>query len=927
MTNMLRWCGISTSSSRCTQLPKSNSLVGLEDILVTATAARSLKVSQFPYFTYALPSGSKISLGRVDFQLETLPTFYVAEIQTVVDGGKQCLSRKLRCSAISKFLTQIGFSGPFAVNHNAKLGQLSLDDAYGPIDHFILRCKFMGDIEPPIMATLSSRVFQDSTEKELRRNNGILEERTVNCRFVSGRLVKPNSGDEQEQKLYHRCLATFICTEASKDLAGRRSDANPAHKEWLLSNPSKFHTSFKNEGLAKYCSFRTRAEPVLNLDAMKLHLNLDLVFCLDKKVMVSDLLLEYLGNNLLGPMSAEHLSLITGVLAGQKVRYIDPAKIENGVGPLTPQPRRQDSLFSPRSHHDLKKMPSLSLRPMPSTPQRSPSVNMTAQDTSRNSGSPETKYNQNGQQSSQTIQTYKIQDIRSSAEVSKFVVRHENSHPTPETPGTKPMSVSAYFEKVKKTPLKYPHLPLAQVGQGTWIPLEFLQLEEGQILRHTGHLADFVKVKIPVIGDLRREAKIDMIDEQENVLLKENKRNLPNIFERIQGRYVSAKEAPAQHTPEKPELDFKRAEMKRTDPSLQADLVYIPSKRTGSAESTRFLDAMSKSLHGATLLDFATPEPNPPGEVEEPLLLGTHMEIQDNPEYDVIIGIVDESGRSKTTIDQMRAEIHRYAERQAGCIALCVSKQTLDKSIKAKGRPYIPKGLLYKINLMLGGTNHKFDTEGPLQAIANTIRSTEIDIEAVKDGIIIGAHVSHPGSSAGASCPSAAALVGTRGNALHYAGAARVQPTIRQTSKRKGQGNNKSRTKHVMQSRILGLQAMIKEQMELQKGAASMIFFRHNLDPVADNGIIEKEIDDITAALQTFEKDPEAIQLTNIVVSHNNQTALSTRPEGVPGFAVGPKHWYTVKKNGLQIDLGHLQAMVRMDASEDEAIYQITMLI
>ncbi|KAL5416593.1 hypothetical protein PMIN04_008094 [Paraphaeosphaeria minitans] len=899
-----------------------------------------------------MPSGYKASLGSLVYTLDNLPTFYVAEIETVDKDKKQCLSRKLRCSAVRQFLNEKLILGPFAVNHNAKRNQLNPSysrnsDNTGPIDHLIFRCESMKDIEPTVMRTLQSREYEEVPEKEIRRtSDGTLESSTIRCRFVSGTLVRPGSSDVQDQKLYSRCLDTFICTEASKDVANRRKDTNPANKEWLLPNFSEFATISKKKGLAQYCSFMTRAEPVLKLDAKELHLNLDLVLCLDQNVMVPDLLFEYLGNSILGPVSAEHLSLIRGSLTGQEVTYLDPEKSEKTGSGLTIGTMNKAAEKIPGTHgrhlkrHDSKltSVPSGShLRPSssqagPATPKHqrslaklgSPSPSSQIGNTPRQSESPGEKDNRPDTRPSQEPRNFKIQDIQSSAEVSKFISQRVKTGGPASVFGeakAKPISIIAYFQKVKKANLKYAHLPLAKVGQDTWIPLEFLQLRKGQMLRNTGHLTDFVNIKTPNMEVIHRETRFDKIDRQESLLLKDDAQQLLPLFKQSHGSYVKPMKTTTRHTPREPEVDLK-CPTRGDDSSLKAHFIYIPSTSAGTEESEEFLESMSDALHQATnsegsLMKFAKPYVTLL-EIEKPLLLDAHL---GNEEHDVIIAIVDDSGRTKAAVDEIRAEIHKYAEQVVGCIALCVSKRTLDKSFRENsraGKPYFPRGLLHKINFMLGGTNHKLEFEtGPLHAIAAGMRSSVIDAGtiakhagAVSSAMILGAHVSHPGSSAGVSCPSVAAVVGTKDSALHYFGAARLQPNMRRTSQRKGYGRDRPGIKHIMQSRILGLNVLIKEQM-YDKSCSSVIFFRHGLDPDSQNDVIEKEKADIIGALVELGFDRQTIKLTYIVVSHNSRTVRSEEPEGQSGFAVGPKYWYSIKDNELQIKAQVLQDMVK----------------
>lgn len=903
-----------------------------------------------------MPSGSKTSLGSLVYTLDNLPTFYVVEIQTLNKDDEQCLSRKLRCSAIEDFLTKKNFLGPWAVNHNAKKNQLdpeTLRNAVntGPIDHLILRCNSKGDLKPQVLQATDNDDGIIFPDKEIRRNSeGKLESRPIRCRFMKGRIVSPSfdPGNETERKLYTRCLDTFICTMVNnKPHAVRKTGINPASKDWKLVNETSFDPILKKTGLRKYCSVSTHASPLLKLELKELHLGLDLAFCLDKSVKVTALLFEYLGNSVLGPISAEQLSLIKGVLVGQEVKYTDPEKAtkgEKGERSNKGEKGENSNTFSMISRFDPLK---LSIEGPPATPRgrvvekrisslslHSPAYQRRPLSALENLQSPEGRMEDNEDQvitqvsaNTPSFTFYRVQDIRSSAEVSRFVSHRREANNAAKLfsdEKARPISVAAYFDRVKGSKLKFPHLPLAKVGRDTWIPLEFLELSQGQILRKTGHLTDFVDLADSDATEQNdyHKGRFARIDREEHLYLNEGARQLPPIFKPGPLNYFPPTKAHTDTARKEPDLD------------ANAHLIYIPSDSSYNEENDNFLQLVANGLHQASNSPVSTVTFSEVDttliEVEKPLVL-RDLEIEPR---DVLIGIVDKSGRIKADVDQIRAEIHRYAEQVVGCVAVCISKHELERSFfknaSTEGEinpesSYFPNGLLQKINLMLGGTNYKSALESkPLEAVATEMRNTTedgsahaSDADSVSSAMIFGAHVSHPGSGAGVSCPSVAAIVSSGDSTVHYFGAARVQPTMRQTTERKGHGRNKPGIKHIMQSRILGLKSMVQERLPQNVVNPSVIFFRHGLDPKSEEDVIGKEMADIKTAFESDRIKRDQVKLTYIVVNHNNRTVTRDELVGLSGFAVEavdkPKYWYSVQSNDLGIPENLLKDLVCTD--------------
>lgn len=890
-----------------------------------------------------MPSASKISLGSLVYELDNLPSFYVVEIETLNSNDEQVLSRKLRCSAVSEFLAMKGFTFPHAVNYNAKKNQLNPSpfrdrDNIGLIDHLIIPCKLKGDLKSTVQQALDDKDSEITLlkNKETRRNaEGQLQDYDLCCRFKAGaRIVSPHSGDDEEQVLYTHCLDTFICTGFHNG-SGRISLTNPAKKSWLLRNESRIKSALKTKGLAQYCSAQTHVEPLLKLEKKELHLNLELALCLDQAVAIPDLLFEYLGNGVLGSVHADQLSLIKGILVGLEVKYLDPeknpdrktdrVKLAADLGPMTPQ----------------RAWGNLTIRKKTSTA----SFHRPALSPISNSSQPGTPVaRKNDPNRSQASQLYRIQDIKSSAEVSRFIPQRATADDVDsisDANGQGPISVAAYFRTIKNAELKYPNLPLAKVRNDTWIPLEFLMISERQILRNTGHLTDFVKVAPNQLDELIKyhNVKFAKIDKEEPFHLIEQAQQRVVIFRQGSPKFTPPPTALNRATKKEPEADPKSA-LPPDMGSFRARLIYIPSPYAESRESDKFLQFVAHGLHQKTNREGSRMTFSKPLttliEVEKPLLLEPHLKGEGEGE-DVIIGIIDPSGRTKAGVDQIRAEIHRYSEQKIGCIAICISKEDLEKSFHknvpmkrssfAEDNPYFPEGLLQKINFMLGGTNYKSTHElKPLEAISARIQTLDREegkrvskADSVASAIIFGAHLSHPGSKAGVSCPSVAAIVGTVSDTTLYLGSARLQSTVKQTTQRKAHGREKPGIKHIMQSRILGLQSMIKERLQAMKDSNehishSAVFFRHGLNGTSAPGVVQKEIADIKAAFEDFGILPEDVKLTYIVVTHNSQIIPLNKLATPSGFATEelnkPKYWYSIESDDLEIRASKLKDLV-----------------
>jgi hypothetical protein len=121
-----------------------------------------------------------------------------------------------------------------------------------------------------------------------------------------------------------------------------------------------------------------------------------------------------------------------------------------------------------------------------------------------------------------------------------------------------------------------------------------------------------------------------------------------------------------------------------------------------------------------------------------------------NPPCTVVMGIIDRSGISRTRYKEIEAEIKRIGDRKFGAVTVCVQKQRLDNLLRCERAIIFPNNILRKINLMLGHPVWKTGIETIDQRVSNFDPS---------NSIVLGAHVSHPGSVSTDGCPSVAAVV------------------------------------------------------------------------------------------------------------------------------------------------------------------------
>lgn len=857
-----------------------------------------------------MPSGTNTFLGSLEYKLEHLPSFYVAEIETRNADSMLCLSNRLRIRAVQEFLRSIEITYPYAINHKAKMNQLHGNPNVaekGPVNHLIVLCDNKGNVSSGIKAALTSGYNKELNRLTQKRRTaeGILDELSITCRVISTpRTVEPPTPENESDKaLYFRCLDTFISTMIN-GTEGNDQVTNPATKVWypkpmpLIVPHHRPRTVDLGETalkrIAKHCSVSIRAEPVLNLENKTFRLDYDLALRVVDKSRVHEILFETYGHGLLGSQYVDQLPAIKGTLIGLEVTL----------------DYTHESLSKPASNYCG------SVRSL------------------KSKGSTIGLYN--GSKNSKCVHPtqapsgrFRIQDIRMPGDVPRIEISTGSNMRDDEAESK--YCVADYFEFVKKIELWYPQLPLAEVRRDTWIPLEFLKVAEPQLLHNTKHLSHFMGIHADEYVKDRVHA------EQE--LRQVGKQYLTQVINRIKGTPAESKcifrdlkaecvlrstfhsqmliarqGRRVQENPNERQID-------RTPPPngplLTANVVYFPSPNSSTSQNEEFVSFVTEGLKNSCNINGLTvSSAHHIVSVDKLLSLDKHLAEMKLSSEDVLIGIVDKTARTSAVVDHIRAEFYRFAHITLGALAVVVSKQDLDKYYRtislSKGQLYepgsyntqFPNGVLQKINYMLGGMNYApphtqkpSDFTKPGARKDNNKKDGKTTGPRPSNTMIMGAHVSHPGSLAGPSCPSVASLVATDKNWTHYFASARVQPTMKDTQFRSDKGAQRPGIKHVVQLKIVDLKNMVIERLRARtrpKEQTAMVFFRTGIDPSSPD--VQAEISEIEAAHKSVYGNDVEVNLAYIVVNRNSKNADTM---GESHFVTDdssdvPKYLYTI---------------------------------
>ncbi|KAF2438743.1 hypothetical protein P171DRAFT_448822 [Karstenula rhodostoma CBS 690.94] len=911
-----------------------------------------------------MPSGTSTSLGSFDYQITNLPSFYVAEIETLESGTTQCLSRKLRTQVVESFVRskhRFGWgNSPYSwvVNYRAKEGQLGGSSRHGPIDHLILlwtHDETKVEEEAIVRRLLGQDDHGPSPHRPLyqlyrRDSNGNRNPLSISCQVrAEATIVTP----ENDASLYYQCLSAYICSKAVNKLRG--ADVKPAHKEWFVKCPMTLGETPLEPIMKDLLYFAVRVEPSLRIQDKLLRLNFDLALGLNGGSQIIKFLCQYLGNNVLGPNCTDLLPAIKSLLIGLEVmaRYTRVSPVKRAHAALS------EKQTGPQRVPSDSREPST---PAPSTPP--PRASAFLSPTPRTFGSPLLRKSSSRNQLAPPPPPpppeyepvtkmanhgpYRILDVKMPGEVPRFVFNKIESEDG--DGGMKKYSVAEYFAKINDTPLRYPYLPYAKVRHDTWIPLELLETHKQQLLRKTGQMTTYVQSHAKqfcstesAFGELLKVSKSLNIDCE----------TLPEVL----GTDPPIYSLPAK---ERPRRNGKKEQLTTEDPQLlvseayKIDIVYFPSPSEKSEAAKHFIEDMAKRVTTQRTGSFLqTGTVRNIIWVEEKLMLNDHPSMKHHRPEHILMCIVDELGRTKATVDHIRAECYRYAHLTHGSLAICVSKQDLDRSISAYASSkdlsaHFPQGIMQKINYMLTRTNHRLleelqvlesipeetrklkekktqEIEAKLRGlnldVAGQITSadplmkvetSEEDLDLVTMAMIVGAHIAHPGASAAADCPSVAAIVGSNRATTHYFGSARVQATMESSDQSTDTASEpKPKIKHILQSRILDLKSMMIERLKARNQAGPIIVFR---DSNVDFGHVAKwEASQIESAWDhqyPSSKGHDELKLVYIVVNRRSRAEGVEDEVKADRFATG-KYQYTIHRNDLRLHSQILLGLVK----------------
>jgi hypothetical protein len=274
----------------------------------------------------------------------------------------------------------------------------------------------------------------------------------------------------------------------------------------------------------------------------------------------------------------------------------------------------------------------------------------------------------------------------------------------------------------------------------------------------------------------------------------------------------------------------------RTNPSsagIKCGVVYIHPRGQQSPEFERFatsipellqdhakLSGKHKILNVDTAFDpsvLIIPDTNS-------ILLPPESNQDFKPFYesrlDTILAIIDDRGRNRQEVRYIHAELQKFGNKKIGAIVQCMTRGELEtRADKYKGPPaHLPIGTLQRVNIMHGNLNFVIQPLPPI---------------STRKLLVVGTHISHPGSSSAISCPSVATLVGSVDDALvHYPGSARLQPTLRSSAWANKQGPSKP--KHETNSNLGDIENMMVERVKawiVKQGTAKaphVVFHRHS---------------------------------------------------------------------------------------------------
>jgi hypothetical protein len=428
---------------------KENGVNGIVAAEPTGTSSESSKeAGTRPY----LP---KTGIARLTYNLSELPSLHIFSINVEYGSRKQVQSRKLRYLAVEEFLRLI--EEELKVDGIRKCIAIKVDWMQGPFDPVQDTDRFARLIVPGIKDPSLEKIVQKlntRVEIPLRDTKYVVkqgEKMKVTCKVIgSGKEI--SSGDES----YHQDFDLLLSSIGNSKLdRTKERSLYGTGKGFAESLPNKYDdtlqrlpgTPHPNMALEKASTVGIKINYLPQLekrDPSKIHVNVSLLPYIKEKC-VADVLFELLGYDILGPSIHKHLESIRRVLVGLHVECV----------------YRMDKDENGRSY---------SMKP--------------SNDVAMFLGVPPSPKQQWGRRSV-------IKEVKLHSEVGTFVKRGSDGQ-------EQRYSVTKYFNEMilgKKGPLKYVTLPLANIGdvkagRQIWVPLEMLEVDHEQLLRHSRHFTE-----------------------------------------------------------------------------------------------------------------------------------------------------------------------------------------------------------------------------------------------------------------------------------------------------------------------------------------------------------------------------------------------------------------------------------------------------
>lgn len=298
-----------------------------------------------------------------------------------------------------------------------------------------------------------------------------------------------------------------------------------------------------------------------------------------------------------------------------------------------------------------------------------------------------------------------------------------------------------------------------------------------------------------------------------------------------------------------------------SESSSRARVAVVAIKGTNANTDSDFIEKIHFGLEHHQLDILASTEISYDAVLNASFVLDNH-----DGRADLILAIVNDTGRGKSSVQEIISRLPHKAEIEMGTRLVCTKLSHLmvchDKSSDTIN--YIPSNLLAKLKIVLGQTNYGHAT---LQKLVEGHRI-----------MIAGAHLAHPSSGA-QHCPSIAAVVASKDtSATHFPGTARIQGTTVDPStgvavSTKHAMSKPKKLKAHIEAKVIELTSMMQELFDQWKVVEKnppleLFFFRDSID--FNHKGIETETKQIKSAYKTVFPKSEPLKLIYVVINKNN---------------------------------------------------------